>query len=151
VAETVMLDTNILLYAIDKRVPEKQAIAAQVIGLAQQSGALLPLIVLGEFFYAAPRKLGISRAVARVHLMDFLMLFETRAYTHEHIRRGAVEDEAGRFSFWDAVMLACAQEAGCTVCLSEDMKDGATLGGITVRNPFGQKGLSAAALAALNP
>lgn len=150
-AERVVLDTNVLLYAIDERIPQKQAVAEQVIALAQQIGALLPLIVLGEFFYAAPRKLGVSRAVARVHLTDFSLLFETRAYSHEHIRRGAVENEAGRFAFWDAVMLACAEEAGCTTCLSEDMQDGVRLGSLTVRNPFGPKGLSAAALAALNP
>ena len=81
--------------------------------------------------------------------MDFSLLFETRPYSHEHIRRAAVENETGRFGFWDAVMLACAEEAGCTICLSEDMKDGASLGGITVRNPFGAKGLSPAALAVL--
>ena len=51
----------------------------------------------------------------------------------------------GRFAFWDAMLLAAAADAGCTVALSEDMEDGAGLGDIVVRNPFGKRGLSAAA------
>jgi predicted nucleic acid-binding protein len=49
------------------------------------------------------------------------------------------------------VLLTSASEAGCSTLLSEDMKDGARLGAITVRNPFGPTGLSAAAAAALAP
>lgn len=39
-------------------------------------------------------------------------------------------------------MLASAEEAGCTLCYSEDMADGARLGAVTVRNPFGPRGLN---------
>jgi prevent-host-death family protein len=41
-----------------------------------------------------------------------------------------------RLSFWDSVMLAAAAQAGCRFLLSEDMQDGFTWRGVTVRNPF---------------
>jgi predicted nucleic acid-binding protein len=43
---------------------------------------------------------------------------------------------------FDALLLATAREAGCTVALSEDMHDGAALGGIVVRNPFADGALA---------
>ena len=39
-------------------------------------------------------------------------------------------------SYWDAAILAAAQQSGCTLLLSEDMTDGETYGSVTVRNPF---------------
>jgi predicted nucleic acid-binding protein len=42
----------------------------------------------------------------------------------------------GRLSMFDALLLATAREAGCTVLLSEDMQDGAEFDGLVVRNPL---------------
>jgi hypothetical protein len=42
---------------------------------------------------------------------------------------------------FDALLLATARNAGCAVALSEDMHDGGTPLGITVRNPFVAGGL----------
>ncbi len=39
-------------------------------------------------------------------------------------------------------MLASARTAGCTVMISEDMQDGATLLGLEIVNPFGANGPS---------
>ena len=46
-------------------------------------------------------------------------------------------------------MLASAEEAGCMICFSEDMTDGARPGAVTVRNPFGPRGLNEEARAYL--
>jgi len=43
---------------------------------------------------------------------------------------------AGRLSYWDGLLRATVGRSGCTVLLSEDMQDGATIAGVTVRNPF---------------
>ncbi len=45
---------------------------------------------------------------------------------------------AERFGFriYDSVILAAAIEAGCTTMFSEDMQDGQTVAGLTIRNPF---------------
>jgi predicted nucleic acid-binding protein len=43
-------------------------------------------------------------------------------------------------SYWAALLVACAREAGCRVILTEDMTDGANLGGVLVHNPFSASG-----------
>jgi predicted nucleic acid-binding protein len=45
---------------------------------------------------------------------------------------------AHKFALWDAIMLAAAAASGCRVFLSEDMQDGFTWRGVTIRNPFRQ-------------
>ena len=49
----------------------------------------------------------------------------------------------GSFSFWDALLLATVADAGCTAILSENMHDGANLGGVTVIDPFAGQSLPA--------
>jgi predicted nucleic acid-binding protein len=47
-------------------------------------------------------------------------------------------DNQDRFqlSFWDAMIVASAQHAGCQVLLTEDLHDGLDLDGLRVVNPF---------------
>jgi len=145
------LDSNVLVYAVDFRDPVKQALAEQIVQTAALRNCLLGLQSVGEFYTASTRK-GISRpADAGREALSLLTLFQTFPASADAYRVAAREAVAGRFSYWDGVLLASAAEAGCTVILSEDMKDGAKLGPIIVRNPFGPAGLSAAATAALAP
>ncbi|HEY1708003.1 MAG TPA: PIN domain-containing protein [Rhizomicrobium sp.] len=148
-AEKVTLDTNILIYTVDPRDPLRQTMALEIVKHAAATKAALTTISLGEFFWAASRKFKLDKTYLRQQLHDFAVLFDTTGYDTTDLFRGAQESEAGRFEFWDAVMLSAADRAGCTVCLSEDMHDGAKLGGITVRNPFGARGISDAARPAL--
>ena len=41
-----------------------------------------------------------------------------------------------RLSFYDALIVASAIEAGCDVLYSEDMQHGRTIGGLAIVNPF---------------
>ena len=148
--EIFTLDANVLVHATDPRDRRKQEIAREIIAGLRESNAILTAITLGEFFNVVARKFT-TAADARRRLQDFITLVPVIAYDETHILRAAAEVEAGRFSFWDAVMLACAEEAGCAICLSEDMSDGARLGNIAVRNPFGPHGLNDEIRAYLQP
>jgi predicted nucleic acid-binding protein len=141
VAERLTLDANILVYSQDERDRRKHGIATELIGALRETNATLTTIAMGEFFTVLERKfMPAAQALSRV--ADFSLLAPVTHYEIRHILRAGAEVEAGRFSFWDAVMLACAEEAGCTICLSEDMSDGARLGRIVVKNPFGRRGLN---------
>jgi len=48
--------------------------------------------------------------------------------------------EAGRFQFYDALLLATARPAGCGVVISEEMADGAELDGLRVVGAFAPDG-----------
>ena len=148
--ELFTVDANVLVYTTDPRDPRKLEIASEIVAGLRESNAILTAISLGEFFNVVARKF-ITPADARRRVQDFMTLVPVIAYDERHILRAAAEVEAGRFSFWDAVMLACAEDAGCTVCLSEDMGDGARLGNIVVRNPFGPRGLNEEVRAFLQP
>jgi predicted nucleic acid-binding protein len=46
-----------------------------------------------------------------------------------------IEDQY-KTSFWDALLLASANDAGCSYFLSEDLNDGQVYGAVTAVNPF---------------
>jgi len=41
-----------------------------------------------------------------------------------------------QISYWDAVIVAAAQELGRDTLYSEDLNDGQDYGGVVVKNPF---------------
>jgi predicted nucleic acid-binding protein len=51
-----------------------------------------------------------------------------------------LESEQKRFSFWDALLLASAGEAGCEAVISEDMRPGAMFGGVRIIPAFDKAG-----------
>ena len=52
--------------------------------------------------------------------------------------------------FWDAMLWATVQQAGCRVLLTEDFQDGRKLGSVTFINPF-EPGNAAVLDRALSP
>ncbi|MEJ1967172.1 MAG: PIN domain-containing protein [Rhizomicrobium sp.] len=150
-ARRFSLDSNLLVYFYDGRDPQKQALAQQLIAAAAACDCVIGLQAVGEFFAVSTRKGILPRPDAGREALNYLSAFPTFQATASAHRIAAREAVAGRFSYWDCVLVASAEEAGCTILLSEDMHEGARLGGITVRHPFGPKGLSAAAAAALAP
>lgn len=94
--------------------------------------------MLNEFATVARRKLGrswpeISQAVADIRAVcPPPVPLTTR--THEHALTLAA---TSGFAFYDALIVAAALQAKCTVLLSEDMQDGQVIEGrLTIRNPF---------------
>ncbi|MGA9012311.1 MAG: hypothetical protein WB509_07430, partial [Acetobacteraceae bacterium] len=52
---------------------------------------------------------------------------------------------SGRASYWDALLIHTAADAGCTAILTEDLADGTVMADVRIVNPFGSGALSAAA------
>ncbi len=131
------LDSNVLVYAIDAREPERQARARLVVERAALTGrCVLSVQSLGEFYAATVRKRLASPATAQAAVDDLMGFFPLVSPTGADVRAATAAAVAGRFSYWDALLLATLGRAGCAVVLSEDMHDGASLAGATVRNPF---------------
>lgn len=130
------IDTNILIYSIDRAAPEKQETALREIEtLAKARTAIISTQVLQEFYSAATRKLGVDPTTARQHLRDF-RIFDIVQLTPEIIEQGIDTSILNQTSFWDGLILAAAATANATELLSEDLNHGQTIQGITVRNPF---------------
>ena len=144
-AERFTLDTNILLYSVDARDPSRHALAISILKSCIRLDCPLALQAIGEFHVAATRKLKLATGDSRMRSLQLMTSFETFAHSANAVRAGIDESARGRFPFWDAVLLASAAEAGCTLILSEAMQDGARLGSISVCNPFAAEGISARA------
>ena len=136
-AERFGLDTNVLIYLVDGCDPARQARAREVVGRAISTGrCALSVQSLGEFFVVAVRKGLATPAAAQQAVDDLTVAFTIASPTAADARVAVTAAVAGRFAYWDALLLATLERAGCTTVLSEDMGDGGMLGGVTVRNPF---------------
>jgi predicted nucleic acid-binding protein len=145
----VTLDSNILVYAVQAGDP-RQFAALELLRLAAGGSCVLTLQALGEFFFAATRKGMATRSAAAAQVRRWSILFPSpvaaSATALEAAMNASVE---GRFSYWDALLLATAAEAGCGAAISEDMAAGAVLGSIRVVPAFADGGVSPAARALL--
>ena len=130
------LDANVLFYAIDGRDPTKQGRALDLIGRSAVVDCVVALQALGEFFHSASRQRPREKTLLSAQTQRWLELFPTVASTPKLLPQALQLVEQGQASFWDAMLVVTVADAGCTTLLSEDMADGVTLGGVTVRNPF---------------
>jgi predicted nucleic acid-binding protein len=139
------VDTNIFVYAVDQSDPAKQTVALEVGLRAQASGAAIGVQVCGEFYVASTRGLKRAPWEAAQAARNLMTAFATFSADRANVERALAEAAAGRFSYWDALLLSAADSAGCTVLFSEDMSDGARFGRVEIVNPFAPDGLSARA------
>jgi predicted nucleic acid-binding protein len=93
--------------------------------------------VLNEFTNVLRRKLGrdwneIEEAIEDIRAV----LAPARPVTIDtHASAVTLSREHG-FSFYDALIVASAVEAGCDLLLSEDLQHGRTVAGVAIQNPF---------------
>ena len=71
---------------------------------------------------------------------DWLGAFRCIAASPAAVRTALNDATAGRASYWDALLIATAREAGCAVLLTEDLGDGTNFSGLRVHNPFAFSG-----------
>ena len=137
----VFVDTNVLVYVRDNTEPAKQEIARQWMNhLWATARGRISQQVLNEYYST------VTRVVRRVLPND-------RAREDVRTLQGwgpvvissALFESAWRLqdrcqlSWWDALIVAAAQQAGCRWLLSEDLQDGQNFNGVTVANPFKHK------------
>jgi predicted nucleic acid-binding protein len=128
---SVFFDTNILVYAQQTGGKADRARALFV------GGGKLSVQVLNEFTAVSRRKQRrdwreISEAVADV----LTMVDPPLALTLDlHAAARVIAEDHG-LSFYDALIVAAAIEAGCDTLFSEDMQHGRTFSSLTIVNPF---------------
>jgi predicted nucleic acid-binding protein len=129
-------DTNVLIYADDKATPAKQRRAIDLVAEHRRSGTgVVSMQVLQEYFVTVTRKLHVDARVAR-RKVELLAEFDVAAPEIADIL-GAIDlHRLHGFSFWDALVLRSAKQAGCRVVLSEDMQEMREIDGVRIVNPF---------------
>jgi predicted nucleic acid-binding protein len=141
-AERFTLDTDILAYSADSKAGDRHSLAGMIVDRAIECDCLLTLQAISEFCSVATRKGMVAPREAAALADDWLDLFPTAGATPTAVRSALASAASGKVSYWDALLLATAKEAGCVAILSENLAAGAKLDGVEICNPFGRRGLS---------
>lgn len=136
------IDTNVFVYMLDAADPRKQSAAVELVEGLRRGACFISLQTCGELYAALTRRLRRAPWEAAQASRNLLAAFPAFGASRTAVERALAEAMSGRFSYWDALLLASAHEADCRVCFSEDMSDGVRLGAVEVISPFGPDGLS---------
>ena len=129
-------DTNVLVYADDRSMPAKQKRAVNLVAEHRRAGTgVVSLQVLQEYFVTVTRKLSVDAAIAR-RKVELLAEFDVATPEVGDVLAAIDLHRLHVFSFWDALILRAAKQAGCRVLLSEDMQAAREIDGIAIVNPF---------------
>ena len=129
-------DTNVLIYADDKAVPAKQRRALELIAEHRRGGTgVVSLQVLQEYFVTVTRKLQLDPSIAR-RKVELLAEFDVATPALDDILAAIDLHRLHGLSFWDALVVRSARQAGCKVLLTEDFQHGREIEGLRVVNPF---------------
>jgi predicted nucleic acid-binding protein len=125
-------DTNVLIYAFaagDRRSARAEALLAD--------GGVIGVQVLNEFTNVVRRKLGWDWPQVDGALAVIKDLLEpVRPLTAEIHSRAVKLARGSALSFYDALIIAAAADAGCHVLLTEDLQHGRKFDGVAIQNPF---------------
>ena len=138
------LDSNILVYAVDRSAGQRHLVAEALIMHAAERDCRLTLPAVSEFYAAVTRKRIVPARDAAMIAADWMELFPCAAASAEAVRLALDAAATGRAAYWDALLVACAAEAGCAAFLTEDLADGGILFGVRIVNPFAPGGVAAA-------
>ncbi|MFC1852471.1 PIN domain-containing protein [candidate division CSSED10-310 bacterium] len=132
----IFVDTNILVYAYDRDAGLKRD-KAQKIMTALWNQHIMPSIsiqVLQEL-YVNLRKKNVPIHEAGEIIKDYLSwnVIENTVYI---LTAGIHLSQQYCVSFWDALIIAAAQQSGANLLYSEDLNDGQIYGSVKVINPL---------------
>ena len=139
-SERFSLDTNLLVYSVDSSAGCRHLTAIEIVDRATECDCYLTVQVLSEFYVVVTRKGMVRPSDAAAQAENWLDAFRCIAASANALRSALSDATAGRASYWDALLVATAREAGCTVLLTEDMGDGQDFGGLRIHNPFSPSG-----------
>ena len=133
---SVFVDTNVLIYALDRRDLKKQH-AAQVwrTELWKSHNGRISFQVLQEFYVNVVQKWPAVCNQARAEIRD-LMAWGPAAVDGPILERAWKIQDHYQLSFWDALIVAAAKSLACRYLLTEDLQANQELDGIIVINPF---------------
>jgi len=133
----VFFDTNILVYSVDERTPEKKVIASNLLNEASRSkNGIISTQSLQEFYNAAVKKLNLSKQAAKEYVDFFSKQFPVKEISIPLIIKAIDISIKNGLSFCDSLILSAANDTGCILVYSEDMNSGQMICGTKVLNPF---------------
>lgn len=134
---TSFFDTNVFLYVVSAAAEDAEK-REKAIALIRDHDFAISVQVMQEFADAALRKkrLGVTAAEVREMLEEFVASYPVLSPTPNLVFRALDLSTRFQIRYYDAAILAAAQELGCQTLYSEDFNHGQTYDTVQVLNPF---------------
>lgn len=133
---TVFVDTNVLIYAVDRGDLKKNAAAlAWRSELWKNRSGRVSYQVLQEFYANVRKKWPSAQEAARAEVRD-LLAWRPVVVDGALLERGWRIQDRYSLSFWDATIVAAAKASASRYLLTEDLQAGQNLDGVIVLDPF---------------
>ena len=133
------LDTNVFVYAFDRKTPAKAKRAMELIRRAVESGrGIVSYQVVQEFVNVALRRFEqpLSAAEAEPYLLlVFKPLLAVESSPQFYLEALRVF-ERHRLGWHDSLIVASAIAGGCTILYTEDLQTERQVEGVRIQNPF---------------
>ena len=137
-SDKCFVDTNILVYAHDRSAGVKHRRAQGLVEQLWDSGkGVLSTQVLQELCINLRRKAANPLSVDEVRLLirDYAA-WDVVTNTPSSILKALDIETRYKISFWDALIVQAAEDAGASILYSEDLAAGQRYGAIRVVNPL---------------
>jgi predicted nucleic acid-binding protein len=137
-AHKFFVDTNILVYAYDRRAGARHDRALAVVEQLWVSGeGVVSTQVLQELCVSLRRKVANPASAERIReIVRSYQSWQVVVNTPQSVLRALEIEERYKISFWDALILQAAESADADVVYSEDLAAGQRYGSVRVVNPF---------------
>lgn len=132
------VDTNVLVYAYDADAGRKRDIARDLLArLWRTREGRLSTQVLQEFYVTVTRKLPqpLDHVTAR-SVIDTYRVWPVQSIDVGAILAASQVEDRWQVSFWDALIVTAAKQAGATRLFSEDLQASHVVDGVVIENPF---------------
>ena len=138
-SDSFFLDTNVFVYKFDARELDKTKRASELIrtAVATKRG-VVSYQVVQEFFnialtrFAKPFTIGEAEDYLSTTFNPLLAVHSSPRLFLEALHIQAQH----QFSWYDALIVAAAQQANCSILYTEDMQHGRRIGELRIENPF---------------
>lgn len=138
-SDNFFLDTNVFVYNFDAREPAKTQRASELIRSAVASKrGVVSYQVVQEFFNVALSRFAKPFSVSEAEdYLSFTFKPILAVHSSPRLYLEALRIQARhQFSWYDALIVAAAQQANCSTLYTEDMQHGRRIGELRIENPF---------------
>ena len=128
----IFLDSNILVYLMDKDMEKKKKVASFMTDYH-----LISSQVVAENVNACLKSLKLSKEKSFNHSRELLEKFKVVLLNPSTFHLAFIISTKYQLSWWDSLIVSSALENNCVILYSEDMQDGLVIESkLTIVNPF---------------
>ncbi len=138
-SDRYFIDTNIFVYTFDNRSKKKQKVSREIVADSLSSNeGIISYQVIQEFLNVATRKFKTPLTIqdSKLYLTKILLPI-CEVYPSKTLFELGLEIQSRtQYSFYDSMIIASAINGKCKKLYTEDLKNGHTIQGLTIVNPF---------------